>query len=614
VEQAQFEALIGRMETLANANPKAYRALVLSLALLGYGYLLFVMVLLLVLLVASARAAVLQFVLLIGALLAVVLRAMWVKVSPPVGERLTPQTTPELFALLKTLRQQLHTPRLHRVLLVTDFNAAIAQVPSVGMFGWHRNYLLIGLPLMKALSVEQFRAVLAHELGHLSRGHVRAGNWIYRLRLIWLRLETIFAQRPRWGSQLIRAFYRWYIPYFNAASFPLARANEYEADATAVQLTSGRSVARALTGVSVGASYFNQRYWPAIQALAKESPEPAAAALSGFMTTGLQGVTSEEVSGWQIAALAAKTTYADTHPSLSDRLRAVGADAEFVPPSSPEESAVQLLGAERPRLEGLLDARWRTRVAESWKKAYEEAQKGRARLGELRTQATQGELQVLRALELAALEENVGAGPAAALSMRREILARVPDSAPARFALARQLLQAGDAEGITLMEGVVEQEPEAQLGGAELLRNYFYRRGDSARGQQWQERYLACSRVLVAAQRERAQFWLSDSVAPHDLATEVLARLVEQLKALPELRRAYLVRKTTKYLPDKPCYVLGFESSPRWALSNRARARAVLQSIRTSITLPGTAIIVNLEASSPRFAVKLRRIKGARVV
>ena len=46
------------------------------------------------------------------------------------------------------------------------------------MFGWYRNYLLIGLPLAKALTVEQFKAVLAHEFGHLAKGHGAMSNWI----------------------------------------------------------------------------------------------------------------------------------------------------------------------------------------------------------------------------------------------------------------------------------------------------------------------------------------------------------------------------------------------------------------------------------------------------
>ena len=40
------------------------------------------------------------------------------------------------------------------------------------------------------------------------------------------------------GRFLFMSFLNWFVPYFSAFSFPLARANEYEADAISVRLTS----------------------------------------------------------------------------------------------------------------------------------------------------------------------------------------------------------------------------------------------------------------------------------------------------------------------------------------------------------------------------------------
>jgi Zn-dependent protease with chaperone function len=38
-----------------------------------------------------------------------------------------------------------------------------------------RRYLYLGVPILQVLTVSQLRAVLAHELGHYSRGHTRFG-------------------------------------------------------------------------------------------------------------------------------------------------------------------------------------------------------------------------------------------------------------------------------------------------------------------------------------------------------------------------------------------------------------------------------------------------------
>jgi Zn-dependent protease with chaperone function len=506
MDRGAFEALIARMEAMAASNPAAYRRRVFGLAILGYGYLVLVVLVLLalcVILLASVvylQAIAVKLLLLVGGPLLLVLRSMWVELEPPAGEPLTRAEVPELFQMLGELRRRLRTPRIHHVLLTPDFNAGVMQVPRLGLLGWHRTYLYIGLPLMKSLTVEQFQAVLAHELGHLSGGHARAGNWIYRLRLIWQRLEAAF-QTKHWGSAPIRAFLGWYIPRFSATSFPLARANEYEADVAALNLTSARSAAQALTAVSIVGSYLSEKYWPKIHSAARELPQPAFAPYSEFMATAIQDVPAHELRGWQETALATKTSYDDTHPSLADRLKAMGAEAEFSPPLA-GDSAERLLGAARARLESSFDAQWRERVAESWKQVHDNTRTHRLRLSELRSQAAQTGLDEQKALQLADLEEDVGEGPVASLRMRRALVAKYPESRPARFSLARQLLRAGDADGVAPMEAIIEKEPSAFLAGAELLRDFYWRRNERELATHWQRRFVECAGEVHTTQRK----------------------------------------------------------------------------------------------------------------
>jgi hypothetical protein len=204
------------------------------------------------------------------------------------------------------------------------------------------------------------------------------------------------------------------------------------------------------------------------------------------MATAIKDVPAEELRGWQETALAAKTSYEDTHPALRDRLQAMSAQAEFVPPLA-GDSAERLLGMDRARLERVFDAQWREKVAESWKQVHETTCVNRQRLAELRSQA---ELNETLAVELADLEEDVGAGPAVALGMRRALLDRYPQSLPVRFSLARQLLRAGDSAGVATMEAIIEKQPDVFFQGAELLRDYYWRRNQPQVARQWQRRIL----------------------------------------------------------------------------------------------------------------------------
>ena len=617
MEQPQFEALAERMARLAASSPRLYRWRVYGLAIFGFASLLLLVLTLLLLMAISVEIALhsiaaVKLVILIGALLLVVVRALWVRLQPPGGEPLARHEAPQLFALLDRLRTRLDTPAVHQVLVTADFNAAVTQVPRLGVFGWYRNYLLLGLPLMRCLSAGQLEAVLGHELGHLSRGHARVGNWIYRLRLAWHRLDQALAKNPRWGSGAIRGFLHWYVPYFNACSFPLARSNEFEADAASARLTSTQAAAEALTNVSVMAGYLNERYWPGVHAAARDVAQPAFGPFSGLSAPKPEEVSVEDTQRWLAAALARPTTYSDTHPCLQERLQALGAAAQIALPAA-GTAADWLLGERSTSLADTFDARWREKVQPSWKQVYENTQKSRARLTELRERTAHTPLATPESIELAQLEEDVGEGAARALALRRALVAGDPGSDLAHFVLARQLLQQDDESGVGLMETVIGKQPDAVVAGSQLLRDYWWRRGETHRARRWHERAVERSRQLQEGKRERERLEPGDVWLPHGLDAAVLQDLVARLRQIQGLRQAYLIRKRVTHRPEVPLYVLGF-SATTFGFTGNAQTLTVMQQLRTTVQFPGETLIVDIGSANQRFAREFRAIASARIV
>jgi Zn-dependent protease with chaperone function len=369
MDKRDFELLVERIERAARSRPGMYKAKVFALAVLGYGFLAVVIVtlagLVLAALLALRHAPLLavKLVIAIGAFLLVVVRALWVKLEPPKGWKLARGDAPDLFELLDRLRKQLQTPSIDAVLVTPEFNAGVSQIPRLGLFGWHRNYLLLGLPLMQVLTREQLTAVLAHELGHLSHGHARSSNWIYRLRLTWLRLDAALRQHAPPGSQVITWFYHWYVPYFFAFSFPLARANEFEADAVAARLTSPQIASQALTTVSVVAAFLRERYWPGIlKAAVEAAPATTFAPYSKLGAAALTGISEADGKSWVSAALNEVASVSDTHPSLPERLHAMGGTPEVAVPA-PGQGADLLLRPALPRLLAAFDKQWHGQLA-----------------------------------------------------------------------------------------------------------------------------------------------------------------------------------------------------------------------------------------------------------
>ena len=137
---------------------------------------------------------------------------------------------------------------------------------------------------MQGLSPEQFKAVVAHELGHLSGHHGRFGAWIYRVSRTWDQLlERAMRQR---GSWVFTLFFKWYAPLFDAYSFALRRAQEYEADRAAARIAGPRALADALMSVTIKGAYLEDRYWPEV---GRYTPSlPLALALARFFHTTVE--------------------------------------------------------------------------------------------------------------------------------------------------------------------------------------------------------------------------------------------------------------------------------------------------------------------------------------
>ena len=323
ITQEQFDALVTKLEKFSKNHPQSYRLRVALFAILGYTYLFLILIGLLALIglvVMSilfghlANAITIKFGIFLLIPAWAIMRSLWVTFPPPQGLKLTRHQAPRLFALVDELTHKLQAPRFHNILLNQEFNASVVQIPRLGILGWQENYLLLGLPLMHSLSLEQLKAVLAHELGHLSGNHSRFAAWIYRIRRTWTQVyERLHQSNQHKASVLFNHFLDWYWPSFNAYSFILARMNEYEADRCAAQLAGVHNTAQALINVEVKARFLDS-FWSDIYQQVEHQAAPPDNAYSSMLTFLRTPINEDQSNQWLKQALTQKTSNTDTHP------------------------------------------------------------------------------------------------------------------------------------------------------------------------------------------------------------------------------------------------------------------------------------------------------------
>ncbi|HOY68471.1 MAG TPA: M48 family metalloprotease [Candidatus Ozemobacteraceae bacterium] len=625
MDEAAFNALAARLEREAASRPRWYRVKLAGLALLGYGFIIGILALVLgavaavCLMAVSMRGSGYLAVKLLGVLLPlgyVICRSLWVSLPPPEGLEIRAEDAPNLHALVRELQLLLQTPRIDVLIITMEFNAGVVQIPRIGVFGWHRNYLVLGWPLLLALSPDGFKSVLAHEFGHLSAAHGRFAARIYRIRQTWFNLMHALQTGGQWGTGLFSWFFSWYAPAFGAASFVLARHHEYHADRLAALATGARTMAEALLATVVREAQLDSRFWPGIQRSAALSEQPPGEIFRLMRRELAEPVSPEETDRWVNRARCRRTEGVDTHPALLDRLAALGCpDAR--PPQAPAVCAVDAMFPEplRNAIERALSAKWQEQVSDAWTQAHSQGAAAAGRLAELEALAAAGEIPVEDALEQIRLVTELHGVEAAAPLLER-LHRRAPDHPQANYGIGHLLLLHGDRSGIEYISKAMDTDPEAVLNGCGLIIEFFHERNMRAEAEPYLARLKARQQLLANDQEERESLPFSDVYLPHGLPAETVTGIVGRLGGYELLSEAYLVRRKLTWCPEAPLFVLGLRLSvPFYRMWGGAaeEGRVLSERIAAELPLPGQFLILHLHDENEPLLACVKKVAQARI-
>ena len=546
---AEYEQLVEELEGASRDSESGYRTRVALLAALGYlyvvvvvGVLLAVVWLILGVVKDGRHLALLKFAIPLGALAIIGIRAMLVRIEPPQGLEVTMVEAPRLFAVLDKIRRKLKGPRIHQVLITDDFNASIVQLARFGLLGDTRNYLVIGLPLMHALTVEQFAAVLAHEYGHLSGAHGKFAAWIYRIRLTWARILDALLARPMWGAGLFLRFFRWYVPYFEAYTFVLARAQEYEADRASARAVGERHMGDALMQVELGARFYAEEFWPRYVGGADKSPRPAMLPFAQFPIAVDMGIPRDDAQAWLGAALRRKTGLDDTHPCLKERLEALG-QAPRVPEKPVSTAARALLEGHLAYVTKSLDDAWAADNLRSWKERFDEGVELKERAAQIAAKAKAG--TALNGDEwffFGRAAERMGT-PDKALDAYQRAIAVAPGHGEANLAIGSMLVKKRDDSGLPYLDRAIESGGETRWQACGLAVRYLREAGRDADAEAYELKMRAQHASEWEAEEHRVILLPEDKFAPHGLTRKELDACRAAFKRVPRVFKAYAVRK-----------------------------------------------------------------------
>lgn len=502
MEERQYETLVWSLQSEAQDVPESFRIKVVLISLFAYlvlfgllGVLLAGLYLMFVGAQGNGHALYTIFfvswVLVVAPIVWLTFRMFFAPLPVPEGRELTEAEAPQLFRMISDLKSRLQAAPIHHVLITSEFNAAIAQCPRFGLFGGYRNYLVLGLPLLYALSAEEMLAVVAHEYGHLAGSHGKVGGWIYRQRSTFdVLYEHAQARREsNIVNRVLAGMLDWFAPYYNAYTFVLSRQNEYEADAMSREIAGAEASASALIRINLLSNWLHGSFWPKLyaQSALHEVPPvmPYVAMRRLLAMTADEWATKEHLN----EVCKVESDVYDTHPCLSERLTAMGQPTAL--PSIPKACAADaLFGRFAPELAREFDGKWWGEEKDKWQKHHRRYTRSKTRIAELE-QKPVATLSVPEAQELALLLVEFRSISAAKYVLE-DLLGRSGERYPKPvYYYGRALLAEGNASGLDYLEEAFRLSPSLGDDCAKAGYQWLHEKQNAAEAERWIDRLRA---------------------------------------------------------------------------------------------------------------------------
>jgi hypothetical protein len=463
--------------------------------------------------------------------------------------------------------------------------------------------------MLAMLTPEELRLVLAHEFGHISGNHGRFSAWIYRITQTWQRLSEPATQGSR-RRALLAWFLGWYPSWLATLTLPLRRRHEFEADAAAAALDR-RKCAEVLLKINWISYRLGREFWPAQQRVSAREELPPSDIFSRMVEALRLPAREGEFERWRRRQSRAKTHIEHEHPCLAERLAAIGhvsllEDPATACPSVPdfEQSALALLGAGCQRQVAGASAIWKGTVISDWRVLHAQAE---AAMKEAQTHDDSDSEDASRLWKRLRVQVEYCA-PEDARALLETFVAEHPEHAPSCYELGEMLLDEEDERGVERVEQAMRFDSDYRMPGLLRLLEYYRGAGEETQADVILRRLQELEKTFSQARRERARIHARDEFLAHELAKETLEKINRVLYFYPRVQRAWLVRKRTKHVQDKPAYVLALWFKPWDAESDRHLTEYLAWRMPVSCT--GVALG---GFSSRRLHARLCQLPGAQI-
>ena len=292
----------------------------------------------------------------------------------PAGVCLPRQAALPLYAKVDRMARRFRMHSVDAIWITSELNASVLQRPRWGLVGRMENHLLLGLPLVYAVSDRQLSVILAHEFAHLATQRKGMDAWARHCIGWWFRItDAIVEASVPVLSRTVDGRSRENV--LRAAR--LSRLEELEADNHAAQVVGAQRVGESLVELALKQRFLDGDYWRRVLSQSARLPYPRIRPYRDMavgMAAGFRPPSAEDIDAWRSLLRAGGGSDAGfLHPDVSDRLRALSVtlSQSYTGHSEAVVSAAEvLLKPLLPTLAWVFDQAWWHEEAPNWHERF----------------------------------------------------------------------------------------------------------------------------------------------------------------------------------------------------------------------------------------------------
>ena len=496
----------------------------------------------------------------------VLIESFYVKIDPPDMPTVSRKESPLLFELIDEASAGTSSRRMDMIYLSLDAGCSVTRIP-VGFKS--RDSMCVGIYLFGILTMDELRSVFSHEFAHISNKDTIIGEKATKNLTRWENISTAIERKGFIPKTLLGTFAQYYTTRLSLHLSAISKQKEYLADKTAAEHVSPEIFAATQAKLEIMNLFISETIGP--NSLEIRDSETPPENHFNLLFSAFYRNYDKKKTDWLLQIKKRMSTKYDSHPTFTDRLRAVGIE-DFITELSFEHDNSDYQN-EVDEIIAKMNSFWAAIMADVW---------GIVREGYLKSlEAIDSFIETDdedKLLEYGMALENTGDEDSAVI-VYDKVLKSNPENAGALFRKGQILLTRNNEEGLDLIISAVDLDNDFIENGLSLIGNYLVANGMADKKDELKEWALKKSEIHMKKQDEINNLYSSDRFLPCDLDDETVEKIKSILLGIKYVSAAYLVKKDLKHTVGD-YYVLGVELGGFLSLNKR---QTVLETITEEI-------------------------------